>query len=264
MRSAEHMHVWFIRRGAALASVCFALAGCSTLGDSLKNLKDKVAGEPAAASSAEPKATAAAAAAARQASAPAPAPAAAPAVVANAEPAPEKADPEPPVSATTQRAFDDARRAMRAGRNADAERAFKALTVAHPELGGPHANLALIYRQAGKPAESVAELEKAVQASPRQPIFHNQLGIAYRLNGQFTKAREAYEKAIGLDADYAAPYLNLGILHDLYLWDGKRALELYDRYLALSPGGDSTVVKWVADLKNRKPQHAMLTRKEKE
>ena len=29
--------------------------------------------------------------------------------------------------------------------------------------------------------------------------------------------------------------LNLGILHDLYLRDGKRALELYDRYLALSP-----------------------------
>ena len=54
--------------------------------------------------------------------------------------------------------------------------------------------------------------------------------------------------------------LNLGILHDLYLRDGKRALELYDRYLALSPGGDATVAKWVADLKNRKPQHAMLSR----
>jgi Flp pilus assembly protein TadD len=185
-------------------------------------------------------------------------------VVAKPEPAPEKIDHEPPVSAAAQRAFDEARRAMRAGRHADAERAFKALTVSHPELGGPHANLGLIYRQAGKTADSVAEFEKAILASPRQPIFHNQLGIAYRLNGQFTKAREAYEKAIDLDAGYAAPHLNLGILHDLYLWDGKRALELYDRYLALSPGGDTTVVKWVADLKNRKPQHAMLTRKEKE
>ena len=122
----------------------------------------------------------------------------------------------------------------------------------------------MIYRQAGKPAESVAEFERAVQASPRQPIFFNQLGIAYRQHGQFSKAREAYEKAIALDPEYAAPHLNLGILHDLYLWDGKRALELYDRYLGLSPGGDTTVVKWVADLKNRKPQHAMLVRKEKE
>ena len=77
-------------------------------------------------------------------------------------------------------------------------------------------------------------------------------------------AKIAARKSISLDAEYAAPYLNLGILHDLYLWDGKRALELYGRYLVLSPGGDSTVVKWVADLKNRKPQHAMLTVKEKE
>lgn len=264
MQSAEIMRAGMLRRSVVLASLCFAFAGCSTLGDSLKNLKDKVAG-PTTAGSAEPKAASAASAAARPASAPALAPAApAPAVVAQAEPAPEKVEQEAPVSAAAQRAFDDAKRAMRAGRQAEAERAFKALTVSNPELGGPHANLGLIYRQAGKTAESVAEFEKAVQASPRQPIFHNQLGIAYRLNGQFTKARDAYEKAIDLDADYAAPHLNLGILHDLYLWDGKRALELYDRYLALSPGGDTTVVKWVADLKNRKPQHAMLMRKEKE
>jgi Flp pilus assembly protein TadD len=153
---------------------------------------------------------------------------------------------------------------MRAGNQAEAERAFRALTISNPELGGPHANLGLIYRQAGTAAASVAEFEKAVLASPRQPIFHNQLGIAHRLNGQFKKARQAYEKAIELDAGYAAPYLNLGILHDLYLWEGKRALELYTRYLALSPGGDMTVMKWVADLKNRKPQHAMLSREEKE
>lgn len=270
MRSAElAMDPGLLRRCAALGALCFALAGCSTLGDSLKTLKDKVTGEPSATSNAEPKAVAAATAAARPASAPAvapaPAPSPAPAVVVKAEPAPEKIDAEPPVSAAAQRAFDDAKRAMRAGRLADAERAFKALTVSNPELGGPHANLGLIYRQTGKAADSVAEFEKAVLASPRQAIFHNQLGIAYRLNGQFTKAREAYEKAIDLDADYAAPHLNLGILFDLYLWDGKRALEQYDRYLALSPGGDTTVVKWVADLKNRKPaQHAMLTRKEKE
>lgn len=263
MRSAEPLSAGMIRRSATLASLCFVLAGCSTLGDSLQSLKHKVSGEPAART--EPKATAVTAAlAARAASAPAAAPAPAPVVVAKPEPTPEKVDHEPAVSAAAQRAFDEARRAMRAGRLADAERAFKALTVSHPELGGPHANLGLIYRQAGKTADSVAELERAVHLSPHQPVFHNQLGVAYRLNGQFTKAREAYQKSISLDADYAAPHLNLGILYDLYLWDGKRALELYDRYLALSPGGDTTVVKWVADLKNRKPQHAMLVRKEKE
>lgn len=264
MRFAEGLRAEQLRRCAALATLCLGLVGCSTLSDPLKSLKGMVAGEPASAPPMATNSAAAAAAAGRAASSPAPV--AEPVKVAKPEPTAEakKADTEPPVSAAVQRAFDEARRALRAGRTADAERALKALTVSNPELGGPHANLGLIHRQAGKPAESLAEFEKAVQASPRQPLFFNQLGIAYRLNGQFTKAREAYEKAISLDADYAAPHLNLGILHDLYLWDGKRALELYDRYLALSPGGDSTVVKWVADLKNRKPQHAMLVRKEKE
>lgn len=147
----------------------------------------------------------------------------------------------------------------------DAERGFKSVVQFHPELGGPHANLGVIYRQASKLPEAVAELELAVKASPRQPVYFNQLGITYRLNGQFAKAREAYERAIELDPNYAAATLNLGILSDIYLWDGKRALELYDRYLALSPGGDATVTKWVADLKNRKPAaQAAATRKEKE
>ncbi|TMH29041.1 MAG: tetratricopeptide repeat protein [Betaproteobacteria bacterium] len=87
--------------------------------------------------------------------------------------------------------------------------------------------------------------------------------MAYRQQGQFAKAREVYERAIAIAPTYAAPYLNLGILHDLYLGDGKRALELYGQYLALSPSGDAAVTKWVADLKNRKPQQqAMLSAKE--
>lgn len=181
---------------------------------------------------------------------------------AQAAPAPE---PEVAVPAAAQRAFDDARRAMRAGRMDEAERGFKSVIQFHPELGGPHANLGVIYRRANKLPESAAALEQAVKASPRQPVYFNQLGITYRLQGQFVKAREAYERAIDLDPNYAAATLNLGILSDLYLWDGKRALELYDRYLALSPGGDATVTKWVADLKNRnKTAQAAADRKEKE
>lgn len=170
-----------------------------------------------------------------------------------------------PVPAAAQRGFDDARHALLAGRTEEAERGFRALAQSHPELAGPHANLGIIYRQAGKLPEAAAELEKAVKASPQRAVHLNQLGITYRQQGQFAKAREAYEKAIALDPSYAAPLLNLGILHDLYLGDGPRALELYGRYLALSPSGDAAVSKWVADLKNRKPaqqQQAMLERKE--
>jgi len=155
------------------------------------------------------------------------------------------------VSAEVLRAFDNAALALQQGHFDEAERGFLELVRSNPDLGGPHANLGIIYRHAGKLAQAASELEAAVRSNPQQPVFWNQLGITYREQGQFSKAREAYEKAIAIDPSYSAPYLNLGILFDLYLWDGKRALELYDQYLAQSPGGDPTVTKWVADLKIR-------------
>lgn len=156
-----------------------------------------------------------------------------------------------PVDAQAQRAFDAARDALRAGRSAEAERGFRDLALKHPELGGAHANLGLILRNAGKHDESIAALERAVKASPNQPVFFNQLGVSNRHGGKFAKAREAYEAALALDPAYADAHLNLGVLLDLYLGDTTLALVHYERYLAL--GGDAAVGKWVADLKARKP-----------
>lgn len=158
--------------------------------------------------------------------------------------------PEAPVPPDAQLAFDDARRAMRAGRLSDAEQGFRSLIQSHSELGGAHANLGLIYRHAGKLAESAAALERATQVSPRQPVYFNQLGVTYREMGQFAKARSAYERALELNPNYADAVLNLGVLNDFYLWDEQRALALYERFLVLN-GPDANVTKWIADLKNR-------------
>ena len=216
---------------AALAVSALTATGCATVTDSMKAVQQMVMPSPSAAASA---------------------PAAA-----------KPAVPDAPVSIAVQRSYDDALRALRAGRNDEAERAFRALAQSNPDLGGPHANLGVIYRQAGKLNESASELEQAVKINPNQPIYFNQLGVTYRQLGKFDKARDAYEKAIALDANYAAPTLNLGILYDLYLGDGARALELYSRYLALSPSGDAAVTKWVAELKNRKAAPITVSKKEK-
>jgi tetratricopeptide (TPR) repeat protein len=237
MRSADTLP----RLTAALAAL-IALGGCSTIGDSVKAIQDTVVTPVAKAIA--PAAPASAASASAAATAPAP------------------VRVEAPVPVAAQRSFDEALRALRAGRSDDAERGFKALAQSNPELGGPHANLGVIYRQAGKLPESVAALERAVKASPEQPLYFNQLGISYRYQGQFAKARAAYERAMELDPGYAAAPLNLGILFDLYLRDNARALEAYDRYMALAGGKDATVAKWVVDLKNRRPPAAAAAKKE--
>jgi Flp pilus assembly protein TadD len=186
------------------------------------------------------------------AAAPAPTPSPAPAAPAAAA----TVAAEPTVAPSAQRAFDEARRAFRAARADDAERGFRAMTQTYPDLAGPHANLGVIWRDAGKLPEATQALEKAVALSPRQPVFWNQLGITLRHAGQFAKARQAYERAIELDPNYAAAVLNLAILHDLYLAEAPRALELYQRYAVLAPGESAAVNKWIADLRNRKPAAA--------
>jgi Flp pilus assembly protein TadD len=238
MRSAERAP----RLPALVAFVAgIGLAGCASLSEPLKAIQEAVVTPTANAIAPAPATSSAAAAAA---SAPAP------------------ARIEAPVPPAAQRTYDDALRLLRAGRGDDAERALRALTQSNPELGGPHANLGMLYRQAGKLKESATELEQAVKVSPEQPVYYNQLAITYRQQGQFAKSRTAYEKALELDPNYAAAVLNLGILHDLYLRDNAKALEMYDRYLALNAGKDATVTKWVADLKNRKPAQNVATKKE--
>jgi tetratricopeptide (TPR) repeat protein len=222
MRSAERL----IARGSLVAA-SVALAACSSMGDLF-----------GASAATTPKPT------------PPAAPVAA-ASVAKSAPATQAAKPMPPVRPAAQKAFDAARQALAAGRAADAERGFVALTKSDPDLSGPYANLGLIYRQAGKTAEATAALEKAVRLSPDSAELCNQLGVTYRMAGDFAKSKAAYEKALALDASYAPAVLNLGILYDLYLWDGARALELYDRYLQLTPAGDAEVQRWVRDLRNR-------------
>ncbi|HTN50701.1 MAG TPA: tetratricopeptide repeat protein [Burkholderiaceae bacterium] len=224
MRSADRLPVI-----CGLVAASLLLAGCAAIGDVFSPAKPEASasGQSTAAKTGAPAASAAKPAAA------------------------DATKPEAPVNPAAQRSFDAARQALVAGRTAEAERGFIALTKSDPDLSGPYANLGLIYRQAGKTAEARAAFEKAVQLSPQRADLRNQLGITYRMAGDFAKAKASYEQAMVVDPAYAPAVLNLGILYDLYLWDGVRALELYDRYLQMTPGGDEQVQRWVRDLQNR-------------
>ncbi len=230
MRSAERHPM----RALAAAAVLLLVAGCGSVGMRFRDSAPAPV-TPASAPASVPA----------QAAAPASVPASAP-----------RAASTRPISPATQRAYDDALALLRAGHAADAERALRAIAQAEPDLAGPHANLGVIARQQGQLAESASELEKATSLAPGLAIAWNQLGLTYRQQGEFAKAKAAYDSALAIDPSYANAVLNLGVLEDLYLGDGPRALALYTRYLALVPGGDPVVVKWVAEVKNRKPAAA--------
>jgi tetratricopeptide (TPR) repeat protein len=164
---------------------------------------------------------------------------------------PAVAAPDAPVNPELQRAYDQALVHMQTGHHKDAEQALRALTRQAPGLSGPHANLGLLFRRAGRNAEAIAALERAAEINPRRAVYYNELGITYRLEGKFDMARKNYRKALDLDPAYAPAHLNLAILYDLYLQEPKDALPHYQQYRELVPTEAANVSKWIIELERR-------------
>jgi len=127
MRSAE-----LAGRAVAVAALLAGIAGCASVTEPIQSMLPSSGGATTTAAGSAPRPASAASA-----------PAAAASAVVTSAPADVAVSPE------SQRAFDDAARALRAGQAADAERRFRSLAQAHPELPGPQANIGLIQRQAG-------------------------------------------------------------------------------------------------------------------
>ena len=65
--------------------------------------------------------------------------------------------------------------------------------------------------QKGQYAQAAAELESQPEVGKSASSF-NLLGMSYHLLGRFKEAHDAYERAIKIDTDLAAPRNNLGAL----------------------------------------------------
>jgi tetratricopeptide (TPR) repeat protein len=149
-----------------------------------------------------------------------------------------------------QQQFDSAVAAM-AGNAAAAEQTFRALSENYPAYAGPLLNLAILQTKAGKLEDAGKTLSSAIARNSNSAAAYNQLGIVNRRMGRFKEADEAYQRALQIDPNYALAHLNLGVLCDLYLQQPQRALEAYERYLALSASPDAKVAAWVTELKTR-------------
>ncbi len=140
---------------------------------------------------------------------------------------------------------------MTHGRYKEAQSLLRPLTQKHPELPGPHINLAICYFHDNKLEKSEASLKQALPLKPESPVIYDYLARIYRDNGKFNMARDNYLKAIEIAPDYAPAQRNLGILYDLYLGQTKDALNHYQHYQRLAATPDKYVAIWIRDLAKR-------------
>jgi len=102
----------------------------------------------------------------------------------------------------------------------------------------------------GKPEDAELRLESVLEREPANAAAWSDLGVSWRMRGQFKEAREAYRRAIEADPTYAFAHRNLAVLLDLYVSDTEGALAELERYKELS-GEDKPVSGWIAELKQR-------------
>lgn len=140
---------------------------------------------------------------------------------------------------------------MSAGDASQAEQALSTMAQAYPSYAGPLLNLGILYAKTGRLAQAEKAIREAIGRNANNAIAFNQLGIVYRRLGRFKEADEAYQRAVQIDPNYALAYLNLGVLCDLYLQQPERALQAYERYLAVASAPDAKVSGWVNELKKR-------------
>lgn len=69
------------------------------------------------------------------------------------------------------------------------------------EVAKKHVEFGISVAQKGLWREAIYRWEQAAKIDPNYPAAYNDLAIAYEHEGQFDKARKAYEKALELEPD---------------------------------------------------------------
>ena len=145
-------------------------------------------------------------------------------------------------SAEVQAAFQRGAAAMRAGRSADAESAFREAVRLAPGLPDAHLDLGLVLGREGKQDEAVASLKKAIELDPKLPSAHMFLGIfLYQANRQ-EEAIAALERELERDPKSGEALMWMGIA-ELSAGHPERAVGPFDRAAEISPN-DLTLLEY--------------------
>lgn len=130
--------------------------------------------------------------------------------------------------------FAVARALVRGGDLAGARLALGRALEEDLSLAAAHALLGQIAQQQGRPDEMVTEWTTAAELRPGHAFYADGLGTALRAAGRYEAAAAAYERAVALAPEWAAPRWNLALaLEDL---DRKAdAAKRYAEFVEMAP-----------------------------
>lgn len=132
----------------------------------------------------------------------------------------------------------------------EAVQSLEIITSRQYELSGPWLNLGIAYTKTGDGESAERAFRKSIDMNAGNIEAYNQLGILYRRTGRIEEAGFIYESALIAAPDNTNIHWNLGILHDKYLPDARKALFHYQRYQQLTGSDDAQLQAWINNLAN--------------
>ena len=124
---------------------------------------------------------------------------------------------------------------------------FDQVIYSQPKLSGTYVNKALIAMAENKMIIAQFQIDKAIKANNINPYAYNIKGQLSRLNGDFIKAEQSYNKALSIWPNFAEVHWNLAVLLELYRGRYAEAKVYYLSFLQLRPE-DEKVKRSIAGL----------------
>jgi len=159
------------------------------------------------------------------------------------------------VEPSISQAFNDAQALVKNKQWEGAKQKLLALTIAAPTLSGPWLLLGDVAKNQLDNDHAIAHYQQAIYVNKHNYYARNRLAALLRERGEFTAAKEQYQRAISSWPAYTNARLNFGVLLDLYIGESQNALEQYKIAAALDTLNKQTENRqlkgWIADLSRR-------------
>ncbi len=112
------------------------------------------------------------------------------------------------------------------------------------------------YFDSDQPMKAIEAYDKALAINDNDPNVLTDQGVMYRRLGWFDKAIGNFEKANRINPNHQQSLYNLGIVYRYDLQDFPKAIDAWEKFLIVNPGGPgSSQVR--AELENLKRQPAV-------
>jgi protein O-GlcNAc transferase len=113
-----------------------------------------------------------------------------------------------------------------------AEKNYRAVLDAAPLNADALHLLGVLSNQKQNHTAAIGLIRRAIQILPNQPIYHTNLGNAYRDSGDCEQAIASYQKALQIKPDFVETYINMGVAYH-QLSDLERSASAFQKAITL-------------------------------